>query len=102
MNRKPASLGSEIWFAWMIAMWLAFFALLFAGRLDDLWSAIRDLPLVVEVVFWVLFLPWFLGMAVWTSSWPEWLRLVLVLVFAIGWTVISVPRGKKVAPKEGT
>lgn len=94
-TRTHPSLGAILWFVWMVAMWLAFFVLLFAGRLDDLWHAILQLPLVVEIILWVLFLPWMLGMAVWTSTWADWLRVVLVLCFAAGWTIVSYPRAKK-------
>ena len=86
------SLGAWLWFIWMVGMWVAFFVLLFAGRLDGLWSAIRQLPLVVEIVLWVAFLPWMLGMAVWTSGWTDWLRVLLVLCFAFGWAIMSIPR----------
>lgn len=94
-TRKRPSLGAILWFVWMVAMWLAFFVLLFADRLDDLWRAILQLPLIVEIILWVLFLPWMLGMAVWTSTWADWLRVALVLCFAVGWTIVSYPRGKK-------
>jgi hypothetical protein len=76
----------------MVGMWLAFFALLFADQLDEIWSWIRDLPLIAEIVLWIAFLPWMLGMAVWTSSWDTWIRVVLVVTFAVGWTVVSIPR----------
>jgi hypothetical protein len=76
----------------MILMWAAFFVLLFADRLGELWTAIRDLPLLVEVGMCVAFLPWMLGTAVWTSSWPAVVRVLLVLCFAVGWTVVSIPR----------
>jgi membrane protein implicated in regulation of membrane protease activity len=79
----------------MVGMWLAFFSLLVAGRLDDLWSVIRHLPLLLEIVLWVGFLPWMLGTAVWTTSWAVWLRLVLVLCFAVGWTLASLPRARR-------
>jgi hypothetical protein len=79
----------------MIGMWVVFFALLFAGRLDELWSAIRDFPLVLQIVLWVVFLPWMLGTAVWTSSWGEGPRVLLVVCFAVGWTLISIPRRRK-------
>jgi hypothetical protein len=85
----------------MVGMWGAFFVLLFADRLDGLWSAIRDLPLLVEVVVWVVFLPWVLGTAVWTSSWPVGLRVLLIGCFAIGWTIASIPREKRTAQDRG-
>jgi hypothetical protein len=92
---RPPSLGAYLWFVWMVGMWVAFFVLLIAGRLDAVWSAILQLPLIVQIVLWIVLLPWMLGMAVWTSGWADWLRALLVLSFAIGWTFISLPRARK-------
>jgi hypothetical protein len=92
-RRRP--LGAMIWFAWMVVMWVAFFALLLADRLDDVWSWVRSLPLLVEGVLWFAFFPWLLGTAVWTSSWSDLVRVLLVCCFAAGWTLVSVPRARK-------
>ena len=94
-SREGASLRARVWFAFMLAMWLLFFALVFASRLDGLWAAIRDLPLIAQIILWVPFLPWMLGMAVWTSGLAAWLRVLLVACFAIGWTIAFIPRAKK-------
>jgi hypothetical protein len=91
-RRHP--LDATLWFLWMVVMWAAFFVLLFADRLDGIWEAVRDLPMLVEVVAWVVFLPWMLGTAVWTSAWPAALRVLLVACIAIGWTIVSIPREK--------
>jgi hypothetical protein len=88
--RRP--IGATLWFLWMVGMWMVFFALLFADQLDEIWRLVRDLPLVAEAVLWVLCLPWMLGMAVWTTSWATWIRVALVACFAVGWTVVSIPR----------
>jgi hypothetical protein len=37
--------GATLWFLWMVGMWVAFYVLLFADKLERLWSSIRDLPL---------------------------------------------------------
>jgi hypothetical protein len=89
-ERRP--LGATIWFAWMVAMWAGFFVLLVADGIDGVWSWARDLPVLAELVLWVALFPWLLGAAVWTSSWTGWLRLLLVLVFAFGWSLASIPR----------
>lgn len=103
MNRFPLtklhppwrpSAGAMLWFAWMVGMWALYFLLLFTNRLDELWSAIHHFPLFVEVVLWVAFLPWMLGMAVWASAWADWLRVLLVVCFAAGWTIASLPRDR--------
>ena len=91
-ERRP--FGAMVWFVWMVAMWAAFFVLLFADRIESMWSWARDLPLLAELVLWVALFPWFLGAAVWTSSWAGWLRLLLVLIFACGWSLVSIPRRK--------
>jgi hypothetical protein len=91
-ERRP--LGATIWFVWMVAMWAGFFALLVAERIDGVLSWVRDLPLLAELVLWLALFPWLLGAAVWTSSWTGWLRLLLVLGFAFGWSLASIPRRK--------
>ncbi len=85
-----------LWFVWMEAMWIAFFALLLADELPALYDSVRELPLVVEIVAWIAFLPWMLGMAVWTSSWSEVVRVLVVLSFAVGWSLLSIPRKRPV------
>jgi hypothetical protein len=40
--------GATLWLLWMIAMWAASFVLLLTDKLAGLWSAIRDLLLLVE------------------------------------------------------
>jgi hypothetical protein len=96
-TRRTRSLGGVIWFVWMVGMWIGFFVLLFANQLDALWRWITQLPIVVEIVMWVAFLPWMLATWVWTGDWPALLRATLVAIFAIGWTFISYPRRKEVA-----
>jgi hypothetical protein len=82
----------------MVGMWAGFFALLAADRLDEVWSWVRDFPLVVEGLLWFALFPWLLGTAAWTSSWPDALRIVLVMLFAAGWTLASLPRRSKEEP----
>jgi hypothetical protein len=66
------------------ALWAAFFATLLTsqGTLSDLWHQIRDLPLVVQGVLWLLFLPLMAGGAIWDASWPSVVRLILIVGIA--------------------
>lgn len=84
--------GGIVWFVWMVGMWVTFFWLLFANGLDEVWRAVTGLPILIEIVVWIVFLPWMLGTWVWTGPWPDWVRVALVLCFAIGWTLVSIPR----------
>jgi hypothetical protein len=97
--RPPsARVGGVAWLVFMGGMWIAFFVALLGDRLGDIWQWARDLPLLLELGIWLLTFPWLLGTAVWESSWAPWLRVCLVASFAIGWTLISIPRAKE--PRE--
>jgi hypothetical protein len=78
---QASRVGGVLWLVFMVGMWIV-------------WHWARDLPLVVELILWLLTFPWLLGTAVWESSWPSWLRVLLVVTFAVGWTWISIPREK--------
>jgi hypothetical protein len=70
-------------------MWIAFTVGLIwsQGSLDQAWNAIRGLPLIVQVVVWLLFLPVMIGLWIWETSWPLIVRLVLVVGVA-GWNLL--------------
>lgn len=57
------------------------------GSLDQAWQAIRDLPLVLQIVVWILFLPVMIGFWVWETTWSLFVRLLLVIGVA-GWNLL--------------
>jgi hypothetical protein len=81
-------------------IWVAFgAALIFSqGSVDQAWQAIRDLPLIVQIVVWVLFLPVMIGLWVWETAWPLVLRVVLVVGIA-GWNLFMfLPKALQAKP----
>lgn len=83
-----------ILFAIFAVIWIAFAAgvLFSAGSVDQAWSAIRALPLIVQVVAWVLFLPVMAGLWIWETGWPLIVRGLLVIGIA-GWNLlVFLPR----------
>ena len=84
---QASRVGGVLWLVLMVGMSIAFFVALFADRLEDVWQWARDLPLLVELVLWLLTFPWLLGTAVWESSWASWLRVLLVVTFAVASTL---------------
>ncbi len=79
-------------------LWIGFGAALLVsqGSIDQAWSAIRNLPLIVQVAVWLLFLPVMVGLWVWETSWPLVVRIVLVLGVA-GWNLlVFLPRAAQV------
>jgi hypothetical protein len=57
--------------------------------LDLLWNWVRALPLAAEIVVWVVFLPIMVGLWIWESSWPAFVRL-LAFAGIVGWTLLAV------------
>jgi hypothetical protein len=70
-------------------IWIAFAVGLIwnQGSLDQAWNAVRSLPLIIQIVVWVLFLPVMIGLWIWEASWPLVVRLVLVVGVA-GWNLL--------------
>jgi ABC-type amino acid transport system permease subunit len=71
------------------AIWIAFGAALVwsQGSLDPAWTWIRGLPLLVQILAWLLFLPVMAGLWVWETTWPVLVRVVLILGLA-GWNLL--------------
>jgi hypothetical protein len=81
-------------FAIFAVIWIAFGAALIwsHGSIDAAWQWIRDMPLVVQGLIWLLFLPVMLGLWIWETTWPLALRLPLVVGIG-GWNLIMfLPR----------
>ena len=91
---------SGILFAIFALIWLAFgVGLIWSqGSIDAAWEAIRGLPLIVQGVVWVLFLPVMAGLWAWETTWPLVVRLLLVVGIA-GWNLlIFLPRALTARP----
>ena len=75
-------------FAILGLLWLGFAAALIFNQaiLDTIWQSFRALPWAVQGVIWLLVLPVTAGLWIWETSWPLWLRLVLVI--GLGWATI--------------
>jgi hypothetical protein len=91
---------SGILFAIFAVLWVAFGAglALSQGSVDQAWQTIRDLPLVVQIVVWILFLPVMVGLWIWETSWPLLVRLGLVIGVA-GWNLlVFLPKALRAKP----
>lgn len=84
---------------------LVVFAVIWAGfaagllwnprALDAAWAWIGSLPIIVQGIVWLLFLPIVGALWVWETAWPLAVRLVLVAGLA-GWSlVIFIPRSSQ-------
>lgn len=75
-------------FTVLTLLWLAFgAALLFSPNLlDTTWESFRDWPLVVQLLVGLSVLPLVAGLWIWETTWPVWLRLILVA--GLAWTTV--------------
>jgi hypothetical protein len=86
--------GSGILFGIFALLWVAFAAALLVSpaSFEAAWEWIGSLPLVVQGLLWLLFLPVLAGMWIWETDWPLIVRLVLVVAIA-GWSLlVMLPR----------
>ncbi|HET9016946.1 MAG TPA: hypothetical protein VFN57_15195 [Thermomicrobiaceae bacterium] len=79
--------GAFVWIIYL-GLWLAFAATLLRGprTLDRVWRLSRALPIALQALTWVLFLPLMLGLWVWARAWPVAVRVVPIAALA-AWTV---------------
>jgi hypothetical protein len=87
--RSPAPL-----FGVFLILWLAFMAALIVdpGALDSVWQWLIGLPLVLQVVLRVLFLPLTVGLWIWESDLALWLRLLLIIAIALVNLSVMAPK----------
>jgi ABC-type amino acid transport system permease subunit len=91
---------SGVLFAIFGVIWAAFgIGLVWSqGSVDGTWQALRELPLILQAVVWLLFLPVMAGLWIWESTWPVAVRLLLVAGIA-GWNLlIFLPRALQARP----
>jgi hypothetical protein len=95
--RTPSGLFASASLAIMVGGWVVFAVALVASQqtLEDVWTSVRDLPLVVEGVIWLLGFPFLVGLAIWQASWEEAVRLTVIAVLAVAYTYMFVPRVRK-------
>jgi hypothetical protein len=81
----------------MVGGWVAFAIALVASQqtLDDVWTWVRELPLLAEGLVWLLGFPFLIGLAIWQASWDEAVRLIAIAVVAVAYTYIFIPRAHK-------
>ena len=92
--RTPSGLFAYASFAIMVGGWVAFAVALVASQrtLDDVWASVRDLPLVIEGVVWLLGFPFLVGLAIWQASWDEAVRICVIAVLAAAYMYMFAPR----------
>jgi len=79
-----------------VLLWVGLAIALVINRewLSLLWNWVQALPIVGEIIIWILFLPIMVGLWTWESSWSTLVNL-LVLVGIVGWTLLAASSFKQ-------
>lgn len=96
----PVLIRTGLLFAGFAALWTGFFLALVLDPaiLATVQHTLEGLPLPVQLVAWVLFLPLTAAMWIWSTDWPLVVRLVLVVGIA-GWNLlVFLPRREASSP----
>lgn len=96
----PVLVRTGLLFLGFAALWFGFFVALVVDPtiLESVGRTIEGLPVVVQLVTWVLFLPLTAGLWTWTTDWPLVVRVVLVVGLA-GWNLVMfIPRREISSP----
>jgi hypothetical protein len=95
--RRSPGLFAYASFAIMVGGWVAFALALLASQqtLEDVWASVRELPLLAEVLVWLLAFPFLVGLAIWEASWEEAVRLTAIAVLAVAYMYMFIPRVPK-------
>jgi hypothetical protein len=96
----PVLVRTGLLFLLFAVLWLGFLAALVAdpAMLDAAAETIGDLPLLVQGVAWLLFLPLMGGLWVWSTDWPLLVRVVLVVGLAAWNLAVFIPRRDTASP----
>jgi hypothetical protein len=102
--------GTRTWSDWLeriftlyanvtfLVLWVGFAIVLIVDQewLDRLWLWLQDLPRVLEIIVWVLFLPITVTLWIWQSSWST-LGRVVGFTGMIAWTLLALSSLRRLA-----
>jgi hypothetical protein len=83
MNLYASTIFALLWIGFIVAL------IVNRGWLDMAWNWTQSLPLVLQVIAWVILTPVMVLLWVWQSSWPLLGRLA-VFAGLVGWTLVAV------------
>lgn len=92
----PTQVPGSTFFALMAGLWGSFVTLLAVSptTLDDAYAWLTGLPIVWEILMWILTLPWTVAYLVYDASWEHWLRVVVVALMVAVHLSICAPRAR--------
>lgn len=93
----PTQVPGSAFLALMAGLWGSFVTLLAVSpsTLDDAYDWLTGLPLVWEILMWILTLPWTVAYLVYDASWEHWVRVVVVALIVTVHVSMCAPRAPR-------
>lgn len=93
----PKQVPGSTFFALMAGLWGSFVTLLAVSpsTLDDAYDWLTGLPIVWEILMWIVTLPWTVAYLVYDSSWEHWLRVLVVALVILVHLGITAPKASR-------
>jgi hypothetical protein len=93
----PTQVPGSTFFALMAGLWGSFVTLLAVSptTLADAYDWLTGLPIVWEILMWIVTLPWTVAYLVYETSWEHWLRIFVVALVLVVHLGITAPRAPK-------
>jgi len=94
VDAVPTQAPGSAFLALMAGLWGAFVTLLAVSpsTLDDAYEWLGGLPIVWEVLMWLVTLPWTVAYLVYETGWEHWLRVVVVALIVAVHLSVCAPR----------
>jgi hypothetical protein len=93
----PTQVPGSAFLALMSGLWGSFVTLLAVSpsTLDEAYDWLTGLPLVWEILMWILTLPWTVAYLVYDASWEHWVRVVVLALIVTMHLSICAPRAPR-------
>lgn len=92
-----AHVPGSAFFALMAGLWGSFVTLLAVSpdTLDDAYDWLTGLPIVWEILMWIVTLPWTVAYLVYDASWAHWVRVLVVALIVLVHLSVAAPRAPR-------
>jgi hypothetical protein len=76
-------------------LWIAFAVLWIfdSSVLGSIFHWVQGIPLILEIIVWIVFLPWIFSLWILQTSLPLWLRIIIIV--AVAFATMGGSAGKR-------
>lgn len=90
--------AAALWMVVVVTGWLVFgyVAYTMPDGMDAMWQWAREQSGALQILMWLLLLPWVIALWIWQLPWAQWMRVALI----VGLAVVTVLMSRRTPPAE--